>query len=257
MGSRGLQKGGWHALLCMFNSYVAAFFNPKTDMMRLWFIVVVVLLTIGCKERDQPAPASPGRQPAVWAEYRVWATEGDSMATCMLQFFDGPKKRQGIRLPPPAAVLVDGVALTGDSAGMSGVVYEYRAPLARFPGQHVIQFKDEAGRLFVDSFTYAVFNMPAMRQQGKNGYLIKLGGLPEKSKVRVVLTDTAFDHEGYNEFLPVINGALAIDSTVLSRLSSGPVLLHVSAEEDRPLKSGLPGGISVSYSANSSFELAP
>jgi hypothetical protein len=223
-------------------------------MMRLWFIVVVVLLTIGCKERDQP---TPGRQPAVWAEYSVWATEGDSMATCMLQFFDGPKKRQGIRLPPPAAVLVDGVPLTGDSAGMSGVVYEYRAPLARFHGHHVIQFKDDAGRRFVDSFYYAVFSMSAMRQQGQNAYLINMEGLPEQSKVRVALTDTAFDHEGYNEFLPVTNGQIVIDSSVLGGLSSGPVQLHLSAEEDRPLKSGLRGSISVSYSINSSFELAP
>ena len=179
------------------------------------------------------------------------------MATCMLQFFDGPKKRQGIRLPPPAEVLVDGVPLTGDSAGMSGVFYEYRAPLATFQGQHVIQFRDEAGRRFVDSFSYAVFDMSGVRQQGQNAYLINLEGLPEQSKVRVALTDTAFDHEGYNEFLPVTSGELILDSSVLGRLNSGPVQLHVSAEEDRPLKSGLRGGISVSYSTNSSFELAP
>lgn len=232
------------------------FFYTEIFTMRIGLVMAVVLLWLGCKNREEPASVNQNKQPPFWADYKVWATEGDSMATCLLQFYTGPKKRQAIRLPAQAAVLVDGVPLTGDSAGMSGVFYEYRAPLASFAGPHIIEYRDDAGRRFVDRFQYVVFSISALRDQGQNGYLINLEGLPEKSLVRVALTDTAFDHEGYNEFLPVKNGKLTLDSSILGGLKNGPVQLHVAAEKDALLKSGLRGSISVAYTANRSFELA-
>lgn len=179
------------------------------------------------------------------------------MATALLLFYEGPQKRQASRIPAQGGVAVDGTSLTGDSAGLSGVVYEYRAPLNAFVGAHTISFTEPEGQEFADSFSFYTFRLtgPVPEVVKEGDLLLPLAGLPEGSKIRAVLTDTSFAGKGYNELLIVNEQNLVIPEAALADIKNGPVTLHLFWEADQRLSSTLKGHISLSYGLVRQFQL--
>lgn len=227
--------------------------------MRFWQVfAVAIFLLCGCADKAKKgAGTTVASPPALWADYRVWAEEGDSTATCLLQFYASPQKRQTLWLDAPALVAVDGVPLPGDSAGLSGAFYELRTPIDDFSGTHTIRFLDAEQRAFTDSFSFYPFRLAAELPATVTpaDQVLQLEGLPDGKTVRLVLTDTSFTGMEYNELKTVRDGQVVIEGAVLRQLKSGPVTMHLSAEEERPLHSMLRGGLSVSYALSRVFEL--
>jgi hypothetical protein len=175
----------------------------------------------------------------------------------MVQFFNKPKGRYTLILEEPSGVALDGAPLVPDSAGITGAYYEFRAGLDEFAGVHQLTFIDTEGRSFVDSFSFLPFTLgselPA--KLSASDHRITINGLPDGSAVRLVLTDTAINSGGINELATVKDGSIQLPGAFLKNLKSGPVILQLFLEEDRPLHSRLPGEISVSYSLMRMFEL--
>lgn len=234
-------------------------FNRRDTAPHRWLLLLLWagLLLPACKDKEAAGPGDAAQPPTIYADYRVWASEGDSMATCMLQFFTDAQKRQSLWLPAPTEVLVNDMELQGDSARNTGLYYEYQQPLASFGGLHRVLLRGMQGRNYRDSFYFPLFALASELPEtiAKKDTEIRLSGLRDGSRLRVVLTDTAFSGTEYNEMLPVKDGAVVLPQQHLEQMHSGPIVIHLSAEEDRPLRSPLPGHLSVSYSLTRSFLL--
>ncbi len=218
------------------------------DMLKKWFCAALLLVVFSCS--NEPGKQAPGKKPAgVWAQYKVWAEEGDSAATCMLQFYTNERMAQTMLLQPPAAVQIDGQELQPDSAGVVGAFYEYQAPVARLVGKHTIRFTDLEANHYTDEFNFQPFTigaeLPAVLSVGDHE--LPLNGLSNGSSVRVVLTDTSAEGVGVNELLQVRNGKLALPAKFWENLAAGPIVMHLTAEEERPLNSNLGGEILITY----------
>jgi hypothetical protein len=225
------------------------------DVRQLWAICLFLFFSCTNRSQNDPEPLAP--VPGVWAQYKVWAEEGDSLVTCMLQFYNRPQGRQTLILEPPARIQVDGQELEVDSAGITGAFYEYRAYLDEFSGKHLVKFTNQDGRSFIDSFSFYPFTLASELPAGlrRQNQEIAIDGLPDGSQVRVVLTDTAFHSQGINEVETVYNGKLLLPAAYLQSLKNGPVILQLIFEEDRRLRSRLEGELSVSYGLTRMFEL--
>lgn len=234
-------------------------FNRRDTALYRWLMLLLWagILLPACKDKEAAGPENVVPPPALYADYRVWASEGDSMATCMLQFFTDAQKRQSLWLQEPSEVLVDGTHLQGDSARNTGIYYEYQQPLAGFGGLHKIVLSGIKGRDYRDSFDFPLFTLASELPESiaKEDTEIRLSGLRDGSRLRVVLTDTAFSGTEYNEMLPVKDGIVVLPQQHLEQLRSGPIVIHLSAEEDRPLRSPQSGHLLVSYSLTRSFML--
>ena len=101
--------------------------------MRIPACLLVSLMVIlwGCAdEKNEPKGGKPS---VIFADYRFTGDEGKEMVTGLLQFFEGSRKGEPMRLTPPAGIQVDGVALVADSALRTGAYYEVQQPLQQFP----------------------------------------------------------------------------------------------------------------------------
>ncbi|WP_073042719.1 hypothetical protein [Cnuella takakiae] len=238
--------------------YFTATLRP-TAPLYAWLLALASMgmLLQGCAGNEQAPAKEPANPPPIFADYRVWAAEGDSMATCMLQFFTDQQKRQSLLLEAPARVQLDQTELEGDSARITGTYYEYQQVLSSFGGRHTILFQSEDKVTFRDTFYFPLFTLAAELPEtlAKKDLEIRLAGLPDGSRLRMVLTDTAFAGNEYNEQYLVKAGAIVLSAAHLEQMHSGPIVLYLSAEEDRPLGGKLPGNLSVTYSLTRSFLL--
>lgn len=219
--------------------------------------VLSLLFMLSCANRSEQPDLRSAAPAGLWADYKIWAEEGDSLATCLIQFYTGPEKHQTLVLQPPAGVQLDGTSLQVDSAGLSGAFYEYRAPVATFAGIHTIAFTDQNGRVFTDTL---VFNPVHLASEFEGPVEVAdqellLKGIPAGARIRVVLTDTAVLGDEINVLDTVQEGRFVLPAAWLKGLKPGPVNMQLFAEEERHLRSGLKGKISVSYNINRMFDL--
>jgi hypothetical protein len=220
----------------------------------LW--AALLLLFLSCS--NEPRPPSAGRVPPnLWAQYKVWGEEGDSTATCMLQFYSDAQMRQTLLLEPPAGVQIDGQHLVADSAGIVGAFYEYQAAAPRFAGRHTIKFTDLEDQVFEDNFIFQPFTLKGGLPAVLSGddLELPLSGLANGSAVRIVLIDTTEAGTGINELVRVQNEKIMLPAHYWQDLAPGPIILHLTAEEERPLKSRLQGQILITYGLSRIVEL--
>lgn len=225
-------------------------------MLKKAFWAALLLVVFSCS--NEPQPAATGKvPPGLWAQYKVWAEEGDSIATCLLQFYADERMTRTLQLEEPFGVQIDGQPLVADSAGIVGVFYEYQAPVSLFAGRHTIGFTGPEKQQFEEEFIFQPFTigagMPAVLSVADHE--LSLNGLSNGSKIRVVLTDTSADGAGVNELVTVRQQKILLPASYWQDLAAGPVILHLTAEEERPLKSRLPGQILITYGLSRILEL--
>ena len=196
---------------------------------------------------------------AVYAEYGITGDESAENVTCELKFFEGRRSSRAVLLEPPAAVLFDGIALTPDSAGRNGALYQVQKPLAQFSGTHTIVFKNAAGKEYKESFSFQPFSLDSDIEETvpRSDLVLQINGLQATDYLRVVLTDTSFATPDINDIDTVKNGTLVITDKALRNVANGPVTLHLYKEEERPLKQapGSGGMLSITYGLSREFEL--
>lgn len=217
------------------------------------FQILILLLFFSCTDRSN----NPGSD-AVYADYSISGEEGDENITCLFRFYS---HRDGtpLLLEPPAAVLLDGVAVPVDSAGLSGAYYEVQKPLAAFAGAHTITFQSAEGKSYVEKFLFQPFSIThGLGETVPRATLtIQLAGLPATRPLRVLLTDTSFATPDINNIDTVQNGQLVITREALRNVANGPVMLHLYNEEERRLQQppGRGGKLSITYGLSREFEL--
>jgi len=221
------------------------------------FLMVSFLIS-SCKSKDKAADQSV-KYDKVFFDYTITAEEGGPYATCMFQYKKDGLDGNAINIAP-GKVELDGQALEGDSAGLSGYYYEIRKPLDSFAGKHTIVFTNPADDQYKEEFEFTPFTLaeelPAKTL--RKPFVIHLKNFPKtKTPLRLLLLDTAFESRGFNDIVPVVNSEISITQSILSTLKKGPINLELYMEEERPLQQhGSAGGrLSITYGLKRAFEL--
>lgn len=242
--------------VCLTAMWNAPLISGEFDMYKKLLWAALLLVIFSCS--NEPRPSAKNKvPPGLWAQYKVWGEEGDSTATCLLQFYTDEQGTQTLLLEKPSGVQIDGQPLVADSAGIVGAFYEYQAPAPAFAGKHTVRFTDLEEQHFEDEFIFQSFSigpeMPAVLSVADHE--LTMDGLANGSKIRVVLTDTSAEGAGINELVTVRQQKIMLPAEYWQALAPGPIILHLTAEEERPLKSKLPGQILITYSLSRILEL--
>lgn len=226
-------------------------------MYRISLFAALLLTFCACSNNENQPAAETAEPPEIWVQYKVWAEEGDSLVAGMLQFFTDSTMEQTLRLEQPSGIALDGQQLAADSAAMVGAYYEFQAPAQQFAGTHQLKFTDLDKNVFTDNFSFYPFRLdekfPAVLSV--QDHRLELDGIPDGSAVRVVLTDISGDGQGINELVQVNDGSVLLPAAYWQQLAPGPVIVHLSAEEERPLESRLQGQLLVTYGVSRVVEL--
>ena len=228
-------------------------------MMRIPACLLVSLMVIlwGCAdEKNEPKGGKPS---VIFADYRFTGDDGKEMVTGLLQFFEGSRKGEPMRLTPPAGIQVDGVALVADSALRTGAYYEVQQPLQQFRGKHTLILTDEHGQTHREAFEFEPLLLQTeLGPTVKRGALeLEVSGVQKGDKVRVLLTDIDFDTDDINRLQTVTDGKLVISAEELQTVAAGPVTLMLYKEVEKTLEKGtLSGGrLSITYGLSREFNL--
>jgi hypothetical protein len=216
-------------------------------------VALLCLLISSCQDiRDH----SPQKEEALYLDYRITGEENYENVTCVFQFREDGDEGETITLPPGASISLDGKVLKPDSAGLSGIYYEARLPLAQFSGKHEIVFRNENGKSFKEQFRFRTFSIPELPETISRSELeIPVEGLGEgEVRVGLVMIDTAFANNDVQRKATVVNGILRITEDMLGDLVNGPISLQVYREEARGLKEGW-GMLVVRYGVRRDFVL--
>ena len=160
----------------------------------------------------------------------------------------------------PGKVELDGQALDGDSAGLSGYYYEIQKPVDSFSGKHTIVFTNPDDNRYKEEFDFTPFTLAEELSQkiSRKPFVIQLKNFPKtKTQLRLLLLDTAFESQGFNDIVQVANGEISITQAILNTLKKGPINLELYQEEELPLHQHGSGGgrLSITYGLKREFEL--
>ncbi len=216
-------------------------------MKGLCFIIAIVIL-VSCT--DEERVHIKAKDPGVYAHYDIRAEEGGEMVTCVLRFYTNKTRKTTLTLEEPAKVELDGEVISVDSSRFLGAYYEIQKPISDFEGQHTITFTSINQQQYKEefSFTPLQLNSDLSRSLTKTDLALKVEGLQPEEDLRIVMIDTAFKSEDINQLEAVQNGQVIVEGSLLQTLRSGPVVLEISKESERPLASGMRGVLTTTYS---------
>ena len=195
----------------------------------------------------------------IYFDYKISGEEDTELITVLLQY--RLSSQQGISLPinEPGKVEFDETNIAVDSALMTGAFYETQIPAQNFTGKHTISFTDMNGKNYKEEFEFIPFTLvteiPDTLQ--RNNMTFQFEGLKETDILHVILIDTAFYTDDINAIDTVRSGQLIITTDRLRKLKTGPLILQIFKEEERPLKNRTKAGgvLSISYGLKREFEL--
>jgi len=215
------------------------------------------LLLYACRNKnDDTAIADPAE---IWFEYTITGKEGDDNITVMLQYRDGGEDGEGISIPVPGKVMLDGKILQPDSTRMNGAFYETHLPLAAFKGKHTIAYTGTDNKVYREEFDFQPVNLlTRLGDSIRRGDLVfEFEGLEPEDHMRILMTDTSFINNGINQVNTITNGRLVIARAELEGLANGPVLVEFIREYEKPVKNGTKskGRMTLVYSLKREFLL--
>ncbi|HEX6334683.1 MAG TPA: hypothetical protein VFZ78_10685 [Flavisolibacter sp.] len=195
-------------------------------------IPITCVLFGSCAEDDRPA------SPPVFFDYKVWAEEG-SPVTCTFQYRRRNVEGRTVSLHPSASVQFDGEELKAGHAGITGSYYEKVIPAEQFSGNHTVIFTDSAGRKFRERFTFRPFTLeePLPSQLPLQPFSIRLKDISPGARVRLVMINTDADVNDVNTFLKPVDGVIHVSEQLVRQVGAGNIIVQITAEEERPLKS--------------------
>jgi len=227
-------------------------FSKITVVLILGFAAIVT----GCTNHDKVHKKI--NYDDLYFDYNVTAEEGDENVTCVFQYKNGAEGK-AVNIEP-AEVELDGQKIETDSAKLSGFFYEVQKPIDSFAGKHTIVFTTPDEKHYQNEFTFSPFTLEGELPEkiDRKPFLIPLKNFPSGVKsVRLLMLDTAFKSEGFNDLVPVINGKINIDQSVLKTVQNGPINFELYMEQQLPLKQTTRAGgkISITYGLKREFEL--
>ena len=227
----------------------------KTNVVLILAFAVIVA---GCKSKDKKRASEQISYDQLYFDYSITAEDESENVTCVFQYKDGGEEGKAVDIAP-AKVELDGRLIETDSTKLSGFFFEVQKPLDSFTGKHSVVFITPDKR-YANDFAFTPFGLENEMPEKvrRKPFIIQLKNFPAREKsLRLLLLDTAFASSGFNDLVPVIDGKINIDQTILSTIKNGPVNLELYMEQELPLKQKtLAGGkIYITYGLKREFEL--
>jgi len=224
------------------------------------FFVVLLLVLASCQNRKKGS-VNDVSEDRVFCDYRIWGEDGRANATLRLQYKTGDENGDAITWAPPAKVLLDGAEIKPDSSRFTGAYYELIMPVEALSGKHTIAFLDDEGNEHKENFDFATFSLAEEIPETveRKSQQIKLRGIPNSiQSIRLVMTDTSLYSRGLNEPVQINDGTVTITQQQLANLTTGPVMLEIYLEDDRPIKGDAKTGgtFSIAYGLKRELLLA-
>ena len=194
-------------------------------------------LLAGCSDAEIGSSRDVAHD-AIYFDYAVDGEEGGNI-TCKLQYKFAGKNGTSLVLDSPSRVLLDGKMLQADSAKYSGAFYEITMPASEFAGDHSIAFTGVNGKLYEEKFQFMPISLKAPLDSvlERKEFTLELSNVKQGSvPFRLVLTDTSFNQNWFNDMVMARNGKILITQAMINRLRPGPVGLELYWEEERPLQ---------------------
>lgn len=214
-----------------------------------WWLVWAASAVLACSIRESKDHTS-----VLYAAYNISGSEDQPEVTCLLQFKDDREARPR-RLIPPSYVLLDRLELAPDSSRFTGVFYERRYPAATFTGKHQVSYHN-GDQPYTETFEYQPITLAAELPDSisRRDFIIRLNGVEGDRRFHLSLTDTSFASNDFYELVTLSDGVLRLGPEQLNGLTTGPVVMEIIYEEERPLQKQ-PGQIRISYSLRREFVL--
>jgi hypothetical protein len=133
-------------------------------------------------------------------------------------------------------------------------------PVDSFAGKHAVVFTNADDKEYKNEFEFSPFGL-AKELPGKihrKPFTIDLKNFPPTQKsVRLLLLDTVFASTGFNDLVPVVDGKIEINESILRTIKNGPINLELYLEQETPLKQTTKAGgrVSITYGLKREFEL--
>lgn len=229
----------------------------KFSKTRLVLFFGIAAIVAGCTNRDKVK--SNVDYDRLYFDYAITAEEDAGYATCVLQFKEGGPEGKAVNIDP-AIVEVDGQKIETDSAKLSGFFYEVQKPIDSFSGKHVIVFTAPSDKEYKNEFEFSPFTLEEELPEKitRKSFSIHLKNFPSTEKtVRLLLLDTAFESSGFNDMVPVVDGKVTINDSILRSVKKGPINLALYMEQEMSLqeKTIAGGRVFVTYGLKRQFEL--
>ena len=225
---------------------------------RIYVLFILIVTSLSCNNREASNNGYVTSD-RIYFDYQVWGAEG-SVVTCMLQYRYRSHNGNALLITKPGNVQLDGQALQVDSTNFTGPYYEYVSPVERFAGKHTISFTDNDSKVYKENFVFTPFALDSELPEEikREPFTIFLKGIPRAlTPIRVVITDTSFASPDVDDIVPAVNGKLEITTSMLNRITDGPIVLELYREEDRPVTDGSKAGgrIVITYTLKRELEL--
>ncbi len=225
----------------------------------LFFISVSTVFLFSCNDAEIGS-ANDVEAEAIYFDYRISGEEGNPEVTALLQYRFGGENGTTLTIDKPGSVSIDGEIIKVDSTRITGAYYELQKPVVAFAGNHVIEFTNQKGKKYKESFSFKPFSFAAtipdsIKYETLN---LPLTGVENGDKIQVVITDTVFGSNGIEHTMTVKDGSININKEDLAKLASGPVNMELVRENSRPIVNGTPEGgkLIISYSLRKEFWLS-
>lgn len=212
----------------------------------------------GCKHKDKVIKNKIDVD-WIYFDYNVSAEEGDENVTCVFQYKAYDSEGKAINIEP-GTVQLDGQQIQSDSAKLSGSFYEAQKPIDSFSGKHTVVFTNADDKEYKNEFEFSPFSLEKelLEKIHRKPFVIQLKNFPATEKsVRLLLLDTAFASAGFNDLVPVVDGKIEINESILRTIKNGPINLELYLEREIPLKQTAKAGgrISLTYGLKREFDL--
>lgn len=229
----------------------------KFSKTRLVLFLGFAAIVAGCTNRDKVKSTIDFNR--LYFDFAITAEEDAGYATCVFQFKEGGPEGKAVNIES-ATVELDGQNLETDSAKLSGFFYEMQKSIDSFSGKHSIVFTTPSDKEYKNEFEFSPFALEEELPEKitRKSFEIQLKNFPSTEKrVRLFLLDTAFESSGFNDMVPVNDGKLTINESILKSVKKGPINLALYMEQEIPLQEkNLAGGrIFITYGLKRQFEL--
>ncbi|MET0465234.1 MAG: hypothetical protein ABW007_18885 [Chitinophagaceae bacterium] len=222
-------------------------------------LLLAAIFIISCNN-GSPQRTAETTGDFLYLDYQATGEDGVKEAVVRIQFHlagpDGPS----LLLDSPATVLFDGHPMTEGKSKMNGSYYEAAFLLDETNNQHFISYRDMAGHIYNDTFSFPYFRLaeelPAVINRSK-GLQINFASLSDSTPIHTMLTDTSFYGRGIDRVDSVTANHLQFSDIELLALKNGPIHLEFFREEEHYLQRNgrLHGRLYLSYNVSREFEL--
>ncbi|MCG2617417.1 hypothetical protein LZZ85_24175 [Terrimonas sp. NA20] len=223
-------------------------------------ILLLTAVLIASCNNGSPQRATDTAGDFLYLDYQATGEDGVKEAVVRIQFHLAGPEGPALLLDTPAMVLFDGLPMTEGKSKMNGGYYEAAFLLDEENNEHFITYRDQAGHIYNDTFSFPFFRVVKELPQAisrSKGLQINFSALDSGTEIHSMLTDTSFYGRGIDRVDSVTGNQIHFTETELLALDNGPIHLEFFREEEHYLQRNgrLHGRLYLSYNVSREFEL--